>query len=163
MRLHFPKVTVVADVVANSILIHVAPVHLPAGDALGHVECFEDGAGVGLPAPEIVDLGDARRLPELIHEAGHILGMDVVADLLAFVSEDLILASFDVAFQTPVVLQTRRSRVYRDRSANGWGTACVKGGTHSEVLWHGGAGVSVANPCARRVSKLIDRELCVLI
>jgi hypothetical protein len=42
--------------------------------------------------------GDAGGLPELIHKAGHILGMNDVTNLFTLVSEDLVLAPFHVAF-----------------------------------------------------------------
>src|SRR5215469_595631 len=95
--LHFAQIAVVTDVIANPVLIDVPPVHLSAGDIGSHAECFQNRAGVGFAAAEIIDLGNTRRLPELIHEAGHILGMNVIAHLLAFVSEDFVLSPFDVA------------------------------------------------------------------
>src|ERR1043166_6245286 len=64
--LHFSKVAVIANVVADSILIDVPPLHLFAGDVFSLQESLENGTGVGFAAAEIVDFGDARSLPELI-------------------------------------------------------------------------------------------------
>ena len=68
-----------------------------AGDLFGHLEGLQNGAGVALAAAQIVDLGHARRLPEFEHETRHVLRVDVVPNLLAFVAEDLVFAPFYVA------------------------------------------------------------------
>src|SRR5579883_1470288 len=50
MRLHLPQIAVIADVIADSVLLQVAPLHRTAGDLFGHLERFENRAGVVLAA-----------------------------------------------------------------------------------------------------------------
>ena len=98
MRLHFAQIAVVADMVADPIRHrrNASSSFRPVirGD---HIERFENGAGVVFAAAEIVDFGDARGLPEFEHEAGDVFGVNIVADLFAFVAEDLVFAAFHVA------------------------------------------------------------------
>ena len=95
---HFPEVAVVADVVADAVLVHIGEGLFLSGEGFGDLEGFEDGAGVLFSTAEVVDLCDARGFAEFPHEAGHILAVDVVAHLLAFVAENLVFAAFEIAF-----------------------------------------------------------------
>ena len=95
---HFPEVAVVADVVADAVLVHIGEGLFLSGEGFGDLEGFEDRAGVLFSTAEVVDLCDARGFAEFPHEAGHILAVDVVAHLLAFVAENFVFASFEVAF-----------------------------------------------------------------
>lgn len=95
---HFPEVAVVADVVADAVLVHIGEGLFFSGEGFGDLEGFEDRAGILLSTAEVVDLRDARGFAEFPHEAGHILAVDVVAHLLAFVAENLVFAAFEVAF-----------------------------------------------------------------
>lgn len=97
VRLHLAKVAVVADVVADAVLIDVGVLLFLAGEFLGNRKGLKDGAGVLLPSPEIVDFGDARCLDEGGHEAGDIKGVDVVADLFPLVAEDAVFFPLEVA------------------------------------------------------------------
>ena len=97
MRLHLAEVAVVADVVADAVLIHVGVLLFLAGEFLGNRKGLKDRAGVLLPSPEIVDLGDARCLDEGGHEAGDIERVDVVADLLTLVAEYAVFLPLEVA------------------------------------------------------------------
>ena len=95
---HFPEVAVVADMVAYAVLVHIGEDLFFSGEGFGDLEGFEDRAGILFSTAEVVDLRDARGLAEFPHEAGHILAVDVVAHLLAFVAENLVFAAFEVAF-----------------------------------------------------------------
>ena len=95
---HFPEVAVVADVVADAVLVHIGEGLFFSGERFGDLEGFEDGAGVLFSTAEVVDFGDARGFAEFPHEAGHILAVDVVTHLLAFVAVDLVFAAFEIAF-----------------------------------------------------------------
>ena len=95
---HFPEVAVVADVVADAVLVHIGEGLFLSGEGFGDLEGFEDRAGILFSTAEVVDLRDARGFAKLPHEAGHILAVDVIAHLLAFVAVDLVFATFEVAF-----------------------------------------------------------------
>ena len=95
---HFPEVAVVADVVADAVLVHIGEGLFLSGEGFGDLEGFEDRAGILFSTAEVVDLRDARGFAEFPHEAGHILAVDVVAHLLAFVAENLVFAAFEIAF-----------------------------------------------------------------
>src|SRR5690349_3721248 len=97
MRAHLAEVAVVADVIADAVLFDVAPFHGLSGNALDFAEGLEDGTGISFAAAEVVHLRDPGSLSELEHEAGDILGVDIVADLLALVAEDLVLAILEIA------------------------------------------------------------------
>jgi len=97
VRLHLSQVAVIADVVADAILIQVAPLHRLSAGALGQAKGFEDRAGVALSAAQVVHLGHARCFGELEHEPRDVLGVNVVADLLPFISVNLVLAAFEIA------------------------------------------------------------------
>ena len=94
---HFGEVGDVADVVADPVFVEILKHLRLAGDAFGDGEGFEDGAGVGTTAPDVVDFGDAGRGNEGRDELGDVVGVDVVADLLAFVAEDFVFPAFEVA------------------------------------------------------------------
>ncbi len=94
---HFAEVGVVADVVADAVFVHVGEDLFLAGELLGGLEGFEDGAGVGLAAAEVVHLAQAWRGDEGRHELGHVERVDVVTHLFAFVAEYAVLAALQVA------------------------------------------------------------------
>src|ERR1700730_3642492 len=95
---HLGEVTLIANVVADPVLIHITPVHRAVGDSLSTSKRFENRAGVSLAAAQVVHLGHAWRLPELEHEACDILRVDIIPYLLSLVTIDLIFPSLDVAF-----------------------------------------------------------------
>src|SRR5271166_5785026 len=92
VRSHFSQIAVVADMVAHSAFRNVAPTYSLARIFLGRFERFQNRAGIFLSSSQVVNLRAARRLPELVHEARHVFGVDVVAHLLSLVSEYLVLA-----------------------------------------------------------------------
>src|SRR5579864_8409737 len=96
VSLHFRQVAVVADMIADAVLIHIAPIHEVAGDLLSSSKSFENRAGVALAATQVVHLRHARRLPELEHEARHIFGVDIISHLFSLVAVNLIFPAFDV-------------------------------------------------------------------
>src|SRR5688500_5770788 len=83
----------VADVVALSVLVDVAPLDLLAGEAFGGVHGLEHAARVWAAAAEVVDLAGAGGLGECLEGADDVEAVDVVADLLALVAEDRVLAA----------------------------------------------------------------------
>lgn len=95
---HFSEVAVIADVVADAVLVHIGEDLFVSGEGFGDLEGFENRAGVLFSAAEIVDLRDARSFAEFPHEAGHIFAVDVVAHLLTFVAENLVFVAFEIAF-----------------------------------------------------------------
>ncbi len=98
MGAHFAQIAVVADVVADAVLGHVGVLLFFAAVFFGQREGFQNGAGVGFAAADIIDLPDPRGGDELLDEAADVEGVDVVADLFALIPEDFVFAAFEVAF-----------------------------------------------------------------
>ncbi len=97
MSLHLSQIAVVADVVADAVLIDVGVLLFLAGEFLGDRKGLEDGAAVIFASTEVIDLGHARCLDKGGHEAGDVEGVDVVADLFPLVAEDAVFLPFEVA------------------------------------------------------------------
>ena len=97
MRLHLAEVAVVADVVADAVLINVSVLLFLAGEFLGDGKGLKDGAGVILPSPEVVDFCHTWSLDEGGHEASDIKRVDVIADLFPLVAEDSVFFPLEVA------------------------------------------------------------------
>ena len=68
------------------------------GEPFRDFERFEDGGAVGLAATEVVNLASLRCGHKRGHETGDVEGVDIIANLFTLVSKDLILPSFQVAF-----------------------------------------------------------------
>jgi len=96
--LHLSQITVVADVIANAVLIHVGVLLGLAREPFGDLEGLEDGAAVLLASTEVVNLSDPWCLDKSRHEAGYIDRVDVIADLFPLVAEDAVLFALEVAF-----------------------------------------------------------------
>jgi len=127
---HFAEVAVVADVVADAVFLEIGEDLGASGKAFCDLKGFEDGAGVGFAAAEIIDLGWAGGLGKFPHETGDIPGVNVVADLLALVAKDLVFAAFEVAFD-----QIAEEAVEFDAGVVGSGEAAAAqaAGGHVEV------------------------------
>jgi len=94
---HLPEVAVVADVVADAVLVNVGVFLCLAGKSLGDLKGLKDGAAVIFTTTEVVDLRDARCLDKSRHKAGDIERVDVVADLFPLVAEDAVFLPLEVA------------------------------------------------------------------
>lgn len=95
--IHFAQVAVVADVISGAILVYVLPLHLISGDFPGFLECFQNGTRVWLASAQVIDFSYTRIAPELIHEAGDVFRVNVIADLLASIAIDFVFASLHAA------------------------------------------------------------------
>ncbi len=84
--------------VALAVLIDVFVVHLLAGQLLDAVERFEDRTRILPPTAEVVDLAAAGVPVDRLDGARDVVAVDVVADLLALVSEDSVRPSQRVGF-----------------------------------------------------------------
>jgi len=96
MRLHFTEVGDVADVVAFPVLFRIRVVHRLAGDAGYPVEGFQDGGGVVAPTANVIDLPATGSAEELLDEARHVVRMNIIADLLAFIPKDSVLTTRNI-------------------------------------------------------------------
>ena len=96
----------------------------------GAVKGLQDRDAVGAAAADVIDLAAARVLDEGVDEAGDVQRMDVVADLFAFVAEDLVEAAFDVALD-----QVAQKAVQFHAAVVGAGQAAAAqaAGLHAEV------------------------------
>ena len=95
---HLVEVRDIADMVANPVFVHILENLSFARERLGDLEGLPDRAGIGAAAADVVNLADAGCGNEFLDEACDVVGVDVVADLFAFVAEDLVFAAFEVAF-----------------------------------------------------------------
>ncbi|MEN9470630.1 MAG: hypothetical protein RL630_2363, partial [Verrucomicrobiota bacterium] len=98
MGAHFSEVGIVADMVTDTVFVHIGEGLCFAGEAFRDFEGFEDRAGICFATAEVVDLALARSGDEGSHESGDIERVDVVADLFAFVTKDSVFAALEVAF-----------------------------------------------------------------
>ena len=83
MLAHFAEIGVVADVIPDAVLVEVGVNHGLAGELFGNFKGFEDGAGVGLASPDVVDLPYPRCFYEGVHETNDIEAVDVVPNLFS--------------------------------------------------------------------------------
>ena len=91
--LEFAEIGDVADVVALAIFLAILPIHFFAGHAFEFGNGFEHGDAVFSTAAEVVDLAAVRIRCELLDGSDDIVTMNVVANLLALVAEDRVLAT----------------------------------------------------------------------
>ena len=76
----------VADTVVVDVLVYL---FLP-GELFSDFEGFPDGTGVGTTTANVLDLGDSWGFEKFLDEARHVMGVNVVTDLLALVTKDLV-------------------------------------------------------------------------
>ena len=97
MCLDLSKIAVVADVVTDAILINIRVVLRFAGQRFHRRERLQNGARVVIPSPHVVDFAGSRRFTKCQDQVRNVLGMNVVANLLSFVSKNLILTLLEIA------------------------------------------------------------------
>src|SRR5215203_816275 len=85
------------DVIANSVTFFVAPGELPAADLLAQLNRFAHRTIAVSAAAEVVDLAASRRVDEGRKCFHQIEAVDVIAHLLAAITEDAIWPSRDRA------------------------------------------------------------------
>lgn len=86
------------DVIADAVFVAVDGGHFLAGDLFADGHGFYHGDVALTATADVVHLGDTWVLVEVPEGLDEIVAVDVVADLLPFVSENLVLTSFDGAF-----------------------------------------------------------------
>ena len=82
MGLHFAEVAVIANVIADAVFVEVGEFLGLAGKLFSDLECFEDGAGVGFAAAEVVHFGHPGNLNKLPHETNNIFTMNIITTYL---------------------------------------------------------------------------------
>ena len=97
MRFHLPQVADIADVISRAVLVHVLKDHFLAGDFFRHRKCLKNRATVRAPAPEVIYLSGSGICDKRGNEARDVMRVDVVANLLSFVSIDVVFCSGYVA------------------------------------------------------------------
>src|ERR1035441_10524548 len=90
MPANLAQVRDVADVIADAVLRLVAVLQRVA-HAGQQVDGLQNGNAVFAPATQVVHLTAARRLVELQKQVGHIVRVNLVADLLSLVAVNLVL------------------------------------------------------------------------
>src|SRR5271166_6660951 len=86
LRLELADIADPPDVIADAILLLIAPVHRPANDPLALLDRLEHRTARVAAAAHVVNLGRARPLDKPPERADQVIRMDVVADLFAFVA-----------------------------------------------------------------------------
>src|SRR5271163_1164392 len=128
--MNFSEIRIVADMVSDPVLVHIAENLRLSRERFGDLEGLQDGGGVGLAAPEIVHLAGPWGINESGDEPGHVERVDVVPDLFALVAVDIVVPSLQVAFdevaEEPVKLHARVV-------GPGEATAAQAAGGHAEV------------------------------
>ena len=84
----FSQVAVIADVIADAVGFLVGELGPLAGDFEDQLDAFHEAGGVLFAAAEVVDFSRAWVLCEFPEEADDVMAVDLIADLLAFVSKD---------------------------------------------------------------------------
>src|SRR6185369_474421 len=97
MTFHLGQITVVADMVADPVLVHISVDLLFAGKLLGQVECLQNGTGIIFASSKIIDLAAAWSFVKGMDKTCHILRMDIVPHLLSFIAKDRVVAFFQIA------------------------------------------------------------------
>ncbi len=95
--LHFAQVAVIANVIADTVLLKVAALLRFASELFHRRKSFPDRARILLAAADVVNLACARRLAKGKNKIRYIFGVNVVANLFPFITEDFVLAALDVA------------------------------------------------------------------
>src|SRR6266480_5979685 len=88
MLLKFADVANPPDVIADSIFLLVFPFHFPAADLFAQADCLQDRAIGVATAADVVNLTSPRRFDKFRKRLDQVEAVDVVAHLLAFVSEN---------------------------------------------------------------------------
>src|SRR5690606_4441478 len=78
------------DVVPDAVAVAVAPVELLARDRFAQLDRLEHGTATVAAAADVVDLPHARGQIEVMERADQVVGVNVVAHLLALVAEHLV-------------------------------------------------------------------------
>ncbi len=84
--------------VAGAVLVHVFVIHFFAAQGRRAVEGFEDGHAVRASAADVIDFAATRFFIERVDETRHVERVDVVTNLFAFIAENFVELTFDVAF-----------------------------------------------------------------
>src|SRR3954467_11864505 len=84
--------------IAAAMLIEILISHFLSGNPPGGLKSLENRAGVFFTAAQIVDFSDSGRRRKPVNERRDVECVDIVTDLLAFVSVDLVDALFEIAF-----------------------------------------------------------------
>ena len=98
MGAHFGEIGNVADVVPFPVFVDVGGEHFLAREFFDSSKGFHDGAAVAAAAAEVIDLARARFFKKRSDEVGYIERVDVVPDLLALVSVDVVGLALEIAF-----------------------------------------------------------------
>jgi len=95
---YLAKVTVVTNVVTYPIFFDIGEHLFIAAELFSEGECLQNGAGVSLASSNVIDFGDTGSFDEFPDETCDVLAVDIIANLFPLVSENLIFAVFQVAF-----------------------------------------------------------------
>ena len=160
MRLKLACVTDIPDVVADPVVFGVDQVHFLAGTTLTEADRLPHRAIAESAATRVVNLARPRRLVILPEHVDQVQRVDIVADLLALITEDGVSGPRQRALD-----QIRQETMQHGaRVARAGQTATAEAGrVHAEVatiLLNHGVGGKLRN-AEQRVLGLINRQILV--
>src|SRR5215212_10098184 len=130
MRLALRQVADITDVISLPVFVDILALHLLPGDRLRKRKCLQNRATVLPTAAQIVNLATAWLLDKGRDKASHVESVDVVANLLAFVTVNPIGLPLEVtAHEVAEEAMQLNAGVIR----SGQTTAAQTTGRHSEV------------------------------
>ena len=95
--LEFTNITDIPDVIADTVILEVGKIELVPGELLSDSDGLEHGAVRMAASPDVVDFAHTRVFVKVEKGGDEIVRVDVITDLLSFVSEDAVGAAFDDA------------------------------------------------------------------
>ncbi len=94
---HFGQVAVVADVVADAVLVNIRINLITPREGRCQFKSLQNRATVVLATADVVDLGDSRSSDKRRNESGYVFAVNIVANLFALIPEDFVFPTFEVA------------------------------------------------------------------
>ena len=130
MGAHFGEIGNVADVVPFPVFVDVGREHLLARKFYDPSKSLQNRAAVGTASTQVIDLARARFFKKCGYKAGYIQRVDVVPNLLAIISKDVVGLALEIAFH-----EVGEKAVEFDPAVVGSGetTSAEAAGFHSEV------------------------------
>jgi len=127
---HFGEIGNVADMIPFPVFINVGGEHFLAREFFDSGKGFQDGAAVGSASAEIIDFARAWLFKKCGDKARYIQRVDVVSDLLALISVDVVGLAHEIAFH-----EVGEKAVELDPAMVGAGvsTSAEAAGFHSKV------------------------------
>jgi hypothetical protein len=90
MGLKLAHIADITDVVAFAVLVLIDAVELAASQQLDVADSLKNRDAICTPAADVIDLAREGVGSERLHRTDHIVAMDIVTNLFAFVAVDVV-------------------------------------------------------------------------